>query len=77
MHSESEATQVLRKLGISLLGCGDFPVPPRCGFVGVTRVTPSLPRLADTGKSLATRAGRIFEMSSKTKVRNVTWPFSI
>ena len=64
MHSESEATQELRKLAISHTGCGDFPVPLRCGSVVVATATTSSPRLADTGKSLATRAGCIFEMGS-------------
>ncbi|MDP2598842.1 MAG: glycosyltransferase family 39 protein [Candidatus Liptonbacteria bacterium] len=64
MHSESEATQVLRKLAISREGCGYFPVPLRCGSVGVAMATPPSPRLADTGKSLATRVGSIFEIGS-------------
>ncbi|GEM_PF-246092 len=64
LYSEEEPTQVLRKLAISRMGCGDFPVPLRCGFVAVAGATASLPRLADTGKSLATRAGDIFEVGS-------------
>src|SRR3989344_3220262 len=65
--SESETTRVLRKLAISRGGCGSFPVPLRCGFVEVPQGTPSSPRLADTGKLLATRAGGAFEMGSKKR----------
>ena len=66
-YSESEVTQVLRKLAISHMGCGEYPVPLRCDFVGVTPVTPSSSRLAETRYSLATRAGDIFEMGSDPK----------
>src|SRR3989344_1559204 len=71
MHSESEATQELRKLAISHTGGGDFPVPLRCGSVVVDTATTSSPRLADTGKSLATRAGFIFEMGSRGEYRAI------
>ncbi len=65
-HSREEATPVLRKLAISHMGCGDFLLPLRCAFVGVAQATPSSARLAQRRKSLATRAGGIFEMGSKT-----------
>ena len=64
LRSKEETTRVLRKLAISHAGCGDFLVPPRCGCVAVALATASLPRLADTRKSLATRAGSIIEMGS-------------
>ena len=51
------ATPVLRKLAISPGGCGDVPVPLRCGFVAVATATASSLRLADTRTPLATRAG--------------------
>ena len=65
LHTEEESTQVLRKLAISRAGCGDFLVPPRCSCVAVALATVSLPHLADTRKSLATRAGGIIEMDSE------------
>src|SRR3990167_7164486 len=75
LHSKEESTQVLRQLAISHAGCGDFLVPLCClpaedlpkgnGSVAVALDTASLPRLADTRKSLATRAGGIIETSSK------------
>ncbi|MBI5742217.1 MAG: Zn-dependent oligopeptidase [Candidatus Niyogibacteria bacterium] len=64
MNSEEESTPVLRKLAVSHSGCGDFSVPRRCDSVAVPLGTASSPRLADTGKSRATRAGCIFEMGS-------------
>ena len=64
LHTEEESTQVLRKLAISRAGCGDFLVPPRCSCVAAASAAASLPRLADTRKSLATRAGDIIEMGS-------------
>jgi len=64
LHSKEELTPVLRKLAISHTGCGDFLVPLRCDCVAVAQATASLSRLADTRKSLATRAGCIFEMGS-------------
>ncbi len=83
-HSEKERTPVLRKLAISQEGCGDFPAPLRCGFVGVAEATPCLlrrsccfgcegrasSRLADTEKSLRTRAGGIFEMGSTNRQKS-------
>ncbi len=63
-HSEPEATRRRERLAISHAGSCDFFVPLRCGFVGVPQGTPSLPRLADTIKSLRTRLERVFEMGS-------------
>ncbi len=63
-HSEEEPTRRRARLAISRKGCGDFPVPLRCGFVAVATATASSPRLADTRKSLATRLEAIVEMGS-------------
>src|SRR3989344_1271143 len=59
-YFESEATQVWRNLVLSHAGCGDFPVPLRCGFVGVAQATPSSPRLADTWKITRNAGWRCF-----------------
>ncbi|GEM_PF-5686724 len=64
MHSNEELTLVLRKLAISHKGCGYFLVLQCRDFVTVAWATASSSRLANTRKSLATRARGIFEMGS-------------